>query len=73
MAARSPLEAAEVKCREIALLLKDVMPPGWRFVLILASEGEGGFMTYMANAQREGAIKLLRELAEKIEKDAKKA
>lgn len=64
---RAPLESAEVVARDIGRTIKEACPPGWGFALILASYGEDGFMTYLASMQRQDAIKLLRETADKIE------
>jgi len=70
---RAPLENAEVVARNVARLIKEACPPGWAFALILASYGESGFMTYLSSMRREDTIKLLRETADKIEKDGPQA
>lgn len=64
---RHPLESAEVVARDIGRKLTDAMPPGWGFALVLFTFGEGGFLTYMSNAQRADMVKALRECADKIE------
>lgn len=64
---RAPLEAAEIKLREIGNILQTVMPPGWGFMMILTSTGEDGFFTYLGNVRRSDGINLLREAATKIE------
>lgn len=63
---RAPLEAAEVEAQKIARILKDNMPNGWGFTLILYSYGAEGFMTYLSTGQREDCIKMLEELLLKI-------
>lgn len=64
---RAPLESAENKARDIARTLKAACPPGWGFVLVLASYGEDGFSTYMSSVERQDAVKLMREMADRIE------
>lgn len=64
---REPLEKAEVTCRKIATLIKAKMPKHWGFCLILMSHGEDGLMTYMSDSRREDCIKMLREMALKLE------
>lgn len=65
---RAPLEAAEVEALKIARVLKDNMPNGWGFTLILYNYGDEGFMTYLSTGQREDCIKMLEELLLKIKK-----
>lgn len=67
---RALLEQAEVQARELAKTVREKCP-GWGFVLILSSYGEGGYMTYQANVERRQAVHLLRELAGKLEAHAK--
>lgn len=66
---RAPLEAAERRAQELGRMLKEGMPEGWGFVLVLASFGEAGYSTYVSNLDRGGAASLMRELAGKIEAD----
>ena len=66
----APLRDAEAKAKEVARLLKAAMPEGWGFFLALASHGPAGSMTYCASIGRADAIKLLRELADKLEVNA---
>lgn len=63
---RAPLESAEVEAKKIARILKDNMPDGWGFTLILYSYGGEGFMTYLSTGQREDCIKMLEELLLKM-------
>lgn len=68
---RASLEAAEGKARELGRKIKKRMPEGWGFILILSSfdeDPEDRVMTYLASVERAGAIKMLRELADKIER-----
>lgn len=68
---RSPLESAEITCRDIARVIKKAMPKHWGFVLILASHGNDGFMTYLSDCERDCMIKMLREMAYKLETNDK--
>jgi hypothetical protein len=65
---RAPLETAEVVARKIGESIGSVLPPGWCFALILASIGEGGYTTWISSIKREGTIRLLREMADKLER-----
>jgi len=58
---REPLEKAEIQARKIGRLIKESVPDGWCFTLVLCSKGEGGFSTYISNIQREDSIKMLGE------------
>ena len=64
----APLHEAEIKARELARSLHDLMPEGWGFVLVLAEIGEGQGCTYIADVNREDAVKLMRETASIIQK-----
>lgn len=64
---RAPLESAEVVAGDIARVIKGAVPPGWEFFLLLASIGEHGRMTYMSSIERDDAVKLLREIASKLD------
>lgn len=65
---RAPLETAEVVARKIGTSIGSVLPPGWCFTLILASIGEGGYTTWISSIEREDTIRLLREVADKMER-----
>ena len=68
---RAPLEVAEARLRVIGRKVKTQMPNGWGFVLCMASFDEGGpdgRMTYLSSVQRADAVNLLRELADKLER-----
>lgn len=64
---REPLEKAEVTAKKLARLIKSKMPTQWGFCLILMSHGNDGFMTYLSDSRREDCIKMLREMALKLE------
>lgn len=67
--ATAPLERAELKAQELGRKIAYALPPGWGFVLALASFGEEHRrMTFVSSVKREGAIELLRELADKVER-----
>ena len=71
----APLEIAERNAREVAKFIDDRCPPGYGFVLILASHGKNtdetgqdtGRMTYISNCQRAGIIGMLKEMVVKLE------
>ena len=70
----SPLEVVEERTLEIGRFLKaQMMPPGWGFVLMLVNfteDGEkSGRMTYLSSCDGEAIPTMLREMAEKLEKD----
>ena len=62
-------EAIE-KAKETGRYIKSQMPPGWGFVLILASYGDEGAMTYLSSIDRETCIKMLKEFIHKQETGA---
>jgi hypothetical protein len=66
---RAPLEEAEVVARRVGRIIGSMMPKGWGFTLVIASHGADGFCTYVANLERDGAVKMLRELLVKIERN----
>ncbi len=65
---REPLERAEIRIQEMGRELKKMLPKGWHFVIILASQGEKGFSTYISTIERKSAVSLMKETAEQIEK-----
>ena len=64
---REPLEKAEITARKIGKVISKSMPKGWGFVVALFSYGDNGLTTYLSNCEREGIIKAMREIADKIE------
>jgi len=64
---RATLEESEKSCRDIGRILKDNMPQGWGFTLILTSYGDNGLLTYMSSCRREDMIKCLFKLGFKLE------
>lgn len=67
---RDPLEKAEITCRSLGKLIKEKMPLKWGFCLIIMSHGQDGLMTYISDSRREDCIKMLREMALKLELNA---
>lgn len=68
------LEELEHKARDLgrrisAALGNEPGVPRIGFTLVLFDFGPGGFMSYMANGDRAGVIRMLRELLEKLEKE----
>jgi hypothetical protein len=51
----------EEAARDIGNTLRAICPPGMRFALLMFTEGEGGFTTYVANVQRPQMIEALKE------------
>lgn len=68
---RQPLESAEVSAAKLGRILKEQMPKGWHFFLLLATAGENGVATYLADIERSCAIKMLREMADHLESKGK--
>lgn len=64
---RALLEQAEVRAKNLGRHLHAQMPEGWGFALILFSFGEGGFSTYISDANRADMIAALKECIEKLE------
>jgi len=63
------LKELEAECRGLGRRLKDSLSPEVFFVLILATSGEGGFMTYLSNARRGDMISMMWEMLQKMEND----
>jgi len=61
------LRQAERAAQVMASEVESLTPRGWRFVIVLASEGEGGFATWVGNCGRETTAELLRELLAKFD------
>lgn len=69
MTERGKLEESEVVARRLGKLIGGALPPGWGFVLTLGTYGEeNGFVTWISSIERPGAIKMLREMIEKMER-----
>lgn len=60
-------KASEALTREIADILKKIMPAGCGFLFMIANQGDEGWMTYAASIARGDAVKMLRDLAGKLE------
>ncbi len=60
----------EEECKAVARLIKDMMPPGVGFTLMMFTMGEGGgWMTYMSSAERSTMLRAMKEFIEKVEAD----
>jgi hypothetical protein len=57
----------EQKLKEIGRLLRETMPEGCGFTLLISSYGEGGSMFYVSSVERQDAINMLREFIQKAE------
>jgi len=55
------LEEAERYAKGLASAIKETMPHGWGFVLLLADLGPTGNLTYLSSINRDDAIRLLGE------------
>ena len=60
----------ERSAQEVAQRIGLAFPPGWGFALLAFSFGEGGYLTYVSNAERSDIVKALRECAAKLERNA---
>lgn len=58
------LASLETKAREVGGLVASVMPDGAGFCLFVFSFGEGGWMTYVSNADRTDLVDAVREWLE---------
>jgi len=56
------LEHLEAKAQDIGQLIGNAIPEDVGFVLTLANFGEGGFITYVSNQNRDDTIHMLREM-----------
>jgi hypothetical protein len=59
----------EEHCSLIAHEIKNNIPAGMGFVLLVSTLGAGGFSAYMSSQHRGDTIKLLREMADRLEKE----
>ena len=57
----------EKQLKNIGDSLLESMPPGFGFVLLIASFGGGGSMFYTANCERESVVGMMREFIAKWE------
>lgn len=62
-------EKAEKILKEIGGVLKDQMPEGYGFSLLIFPFGEGGGMFYISSAERADMIKAMEEFIENSKKD----
>lgn len=61
MTRRAPFEQAEQAARRLAGTIARDLPPGYQFMLFVMSTGAGGFLTYVANVQRDDAVRMTEE------------
>lgn len=57
----------EEKLKGIGHTLKDLMPPGFGFVLLISSYGEKGSTFYIASVERQDVCNMMREFIQKSE------
>lgn len=61
---RTELEAT---ARAIGRTIKDGLPEGVGFAVLVFDLGSGGTMTYLSNAQRDDMVRALRELIGRLD------
>lgn len=61
------LPGIEAKAREIGGIIGAQMPAGVGFCLMLFTFGEGGWSTYLSNADRETMVTGIKELLTNLE------
>lgn len=59
-------ERAEKVLRDMGQSLREAMPQGYGFSLLIFSYGEGGDLFYTSSAQREDMIRTMQEFIEKF-------
>jgi hypothetical protein len=64
---RATLPEAELKSKDLGREIAKLLPHGWGFCLILFTFGDGGFMTYLSNAQRASMKQALQELLVRLD------
>ena len=52
---------------EIGRMLKNVMPDGWGFTLLMFTYGADGSMFYISSAERSDMMRPMREFLQKFE------
>jgi hypothetical protein len=57
----TPEDQIRAKLQGIAKQIKEELPDGFVFVLLVASIGEGGTLLYVANCRRADALQVMRE------------
>ena len=63
------LKRCEESSREIAKMLGEITPQGWGFAFLMFEFSPGNQSTWISNAQRSDMIKMLRELADRLDVD----
>lgn len=54
--------------RALALAIREELPNGVGFALFVFDLGEGGFMTWNSNANRQDMVRALRELIQRLDR-----
>lgn len=60
-------EELEAVCASLGKTIGEVIPAGTAFAFLLADFGEEGNAAYLSNAKRPDMVKMLREMADRIE------
>lgn len=60
-------EEVEQRLKAIGDHLRNIMPAGFGFVLLIASFGEGASTFYTSNCERESVVAMMREFISKFE------
>jgi hypothetical protein len=55
----------ETKLKDIGKMLRESMPAGYGFTLLISSYGEGGSLFYISSCERESMIATMREFIAK--------
>ena len=63
------LSGLEEEARSLGRVIKDVMPEGIGYFLLMFTFGEGGWATFVSNAEREDMIKAIEELLQRLKDD----
>lgn len=60
-------EIVRDQLQALARLIKDHVPPGWGFGLMMFEHGKAGNLQWVSDSERSGMVKALREMADKLE------
>lgn len=60
-------EKVEKQLKRIGNKLREDMPEGFGFVLLIASYGEGGSTFYTSSCERDSVVAMMREFIKKFE------
>lgn len=59
----------EKRLEQIGEMLRESMPKGFGFVLLISSYGAGGSMFYTASVERQDVCNMMREFIQKAERN----